>query len=214
MTLRKTLEKMGLNNQQINMLIGTLLGDGNLQTYTGGITWRYRVLHATKSKEYVHLKYSLLKDYCNTAPKDVIVYDKRYNKNYKRTYFNTINNDVFKVLADVFYKKEPLSKKWIKIIPKDIENFFNFEMLAYFYMDDGSVKDKNRGKGVRFCTECYTKEEALLLQKAFKTKLNIRVTLTKHGKGYRIYIPEDAAIEFHQGIEKYMHSCFLYKLRV
>ena len=37
--------KLGLTQPQIYLIIGTLLGDGNLQTYTNGLTWRYRALH-------------------------------------------------------------------------------------------------------------------------------------------------------------------------
>lgn len=100
-----------------------------------------------------------------------------------------MNNDIFKILTDAFYKYNPITNKWVKTIPADIGEYLNDEMVAFFYMDDGALKDKNRGNAVRFCTECYTLEEVLILQRALKTRCNIEVTLVKHNKGFRLYVP-------------------------
>jgi len=41
------------DNFQISVLIGTLLGDSSLQTYTDGKTWRARFLQGDLNKEYL-----------------------------------------------------------------------------------------------------------------------------------------------------------------
>jgi hypothetical protein len=55
---------MQLTNQQRDLIIGTLLGDGNLQTETQGRTWRYRALQKAEHQPYLDHKYTILKDYC------------------------------------------------------------------------------------------------------------------------------------------------------
>jgi hypothetical protein len=46
MTLTELLQILkvnhGLTQEQFDLLVGTMLGDGNLQTFTKGTTWRYR----------------------------------------------------------------------------------------------------------------------------------------------------------------------------
>lgn len=52
------------------ILFGTLLGDGRLQTYTGGRTWRVRFLQSSKNKDYLFHLYDVFKRYVKTAPKE------------------------------------------------------------------------------------------------------------------------------------------------
>ena len=51
------------NQLQVDLLVGTLLGDGNLQNV--GQSWRYRVLQKTAHIDYVNFKYGILKDFVN-----------------------------------------------------------------------------------------------------------------------------------------------------
>jgi len=59
MNLKDKLFSLGLNEQQINLIIGTLLGDGSLQTYTNGESWRYRATHEEAHKEYIQQKFNV-----------------------------------------------------------------------------------------------------------------------------------------------------------
>ena len=42
------------------MLVGKILGDGCLETQNNGATWRLKIEHSFKQKEYVDHQYSLL----------------------------------------------------------------------------------------------------------------------------------------------------------
>jgi len=57
------------DNYQIFVLIGTLLGDSSLQTYTDGNTWRARFLQGDLHKDYLFHIYEIFKDYVKTPPK-------------------------------------------------------------------------------------------------------------------------------------------------
>ena len=48
---------MKLTQLQKDLLFGSLLGDGNLQTNSNGKTWRYRAIHKSQHKEYLFHKY-------------------------------------------------------------------------------------------------------------------------------------------------------------
>ena len=49
-----------LTTQQKDLIFGTLLGDGNLQTANNGRTWRYRAIQKKEHKNYLFHKYQVL----------------------------------------------------------------------------------------------------------------------------------------------------------
>lgn len=51
-----------------SVLIGTLLGDASLQTYTQGKTWRARFIQGDLHKSYLFHLYDLFQDYVTTPP--------------------------------------------------------------------------------------------------------------------------------------------------
>ena len=53
-----------LSEQCHNVLIGTLLGDGSLNSLQAGRTWSYRALQSEQQKEYLFHKYSIFQDFC------------------------------------------------------------------------------------------------------------------------------------------------------
>lgn len=61
MFARNYLFKLGLSQPQIDLIIGTLLGDGHLQTYTNELTWRYRALHSSDHLKYLNHKFQVLR---------------------------------------------------------------------------------------------------------------------------------------------------------
>ena len=81
-----------LTQQQKDLLFGTLLGDGNLQTFNDGRTWRYRAIHKNTHNEYLYHKYEILKSLCNSEPCYQESFDSRTQNVAKRFYFNTLVN--------------------------------------------------------------------------------------------------------------------------
>lgn len=134
---------------QKDLLVGTLLGDGNLQTETKGRTWRYRALQKLEHKEYLLHKYDIMKPFCTSPPIYSETFDTRTQKTYKRLYFNTIVSNELKTpnnkhYGNLFYKFDTnylvsLTNKMIKDVPDTIELFLTPRAIAYWYMDDGSL---------------------------------------------------------------------------
>lgn len=218
MLCRNILLKLGLTQPQIDLIIGTLLGDGNLQTYTNGLTWRYRALHAREHEEYLNHKYDVLRNLISQPePTPGDVYDERTGQTYFRNYFNTTVHPAFKVIADAFYKFDSNSNKWVKVIPSNIIEFLTPNALAYFHQDDGCLKWKGHSNAMRICTENFTLQEVQLLQACIYQLYNIQTSLNKKTLsdgtvGYRIYIPEGSSTAYRKVIEPYLIKCMCYKV--
>jgi hypothetical protein len=80
-----------LTQEQSDLIVGTLLADGNFSTFSlTAKTWRYRAIQKKGHKEYLFHKYSILKDLCGSPPSFSTVFDQRTQKNYHRYIFNTL----------------------------------------------------------------------------------------------------------------------------
>jgi len=210
---------MELTQLQKDLIIGSLLGDGNMQTGSDGRTWRYRALQQSKHKDYLFHKYEILKPLCgpNTIPIESIVLDDRTGKDSKRWTFNTLTDPSLNFFANLFYTYDQKERKWVSDVPVNIELFLTPAALAYFYMDDGSVKWLGKSNAMRICTEGFTVEGVGRIQKALQKKYGILTTLTnkalKSGEiRKRISIPEKSSSAFSELIKPYLVDCMKYKV--
>lgn len=208
---------MKLLQEQKDLLIGTLLGDGNLQTQTDGRTWRYRALHKAEHKEYLFHKYSVLQLLCTSPPIYDEIVDSRTNKLSKRWYFNTIVHNSLRHYKNLFYSFDPKTNKFVKDVPKNIELFLTPRAIAYWYMDDGSIKWLGKSNAMRICTESFSKEGLFRLQTALKNRFNLETSLVKKTNkgilvGYRIAINERNASNLREIIRPYLVECMKSKV--
>lgn len=183
---------LSFSQAQKNLLIGTLLGDGNLQTQTqDGSTWRYRAVHKAAHERYCRDKYELLAEFCgaDTSVSYSDIFDARTNKTYKRVWFNTLTKPEFKEFADLFYTKLE-DGSYRKRVPENIGDLLNPEVLAWWYQDDGALKWSGHSDAVRLCTDSFTYGEVNLLKTALETKFGLKPTIQKQRGHCRLYIPE------------------------
>lgn len=198
-------EDFKINKKLKLILIGMLLGDANLQSFSLGKTARLRVLHSANQALYIEHKYSLFKPLIRTK---LLAYKEKQTK-YEKMYFNTVTTNKLKFYYDMFYKENPVRKK---IVPKLIHRYLEPITLAYWYMDDGALKWKNRSKAVRICTDNFTQEEVQLLVDSLNNKYPwMNATMQKQRSRYRIYIP-NTEYKFSQLIEPYVVESMKYKL--
>jgi recombination protein RecA len=208
---------MKLTQEQKDVIVGSLLGDGNLQTETRGRTWRYRALQQDRHREYLEYKYNVLKNLCSTGIISSEISDERTGKVYKRNYFNTQFHECFKHYGNIFYTYDPNLNKFVKDIPKTIEQVLTPRALAIMYQDDGALKWKGHSNSMRICTESFTLEGLNRFKSAMKNLYNINITLNAKKKngvvvGYRVAIPEASSAAFVRLIEPYLINCMKYKV--
>lgn len=212
---------MTLTQQQKDLLVGTLLGDGNLETETRGRTWRYRAVQKVEHKDYLFHKYEIMKDFCSAEPQLSKVEDVRTNKTYERWMFSTQVHSSFRFYGNMFYTYNEKTRKMVKDVPIQIEKFLTPAAVAYWYMDDGSLKSFGKSNAMRICTESFSENGVFRLEKALKNLYDIEITHTQknqilNGKkvrvGLRISIPEKPSSAFRELIEPYLVECMKYKV--
>lgn len=197
-------KKLKLTQRQRQIIIGKMLGDGHLETQNNGKTYRLKVEHSIKQKEYVDWFYQEFKEWILTKPQK-----KRKIRNGKLSYnywVNTLTSGSFRFYAHQFYK----DKK--KIIPKLIHRWLTPLSLTVWFMDNGSIKSKNH-KARIINTQRYEKKEILKLMSALKNKFGIQSKLRKQKDGYQIMILSESADEFARLIKNHLHPSMMYKIK-
>lgn len=120
---------------QGELLIGSLLGDANLQSAskTAG-TWRARFLQGEQQKDYLYYKYEVLKPFAHTEPRSSSYYDRRTQRTYSRYSFNTLTFPQLKPIAKMFYTWNEQARKFVKTIPENIGDYLSSKFRCNCYL--------------------------------------------------------------------------------
>ena len=187
------------NEQQLSVSIGCLLGDGHINKRTG-----FAISHCIKQKEYLEYKQSILGGEITK-----INFDGYKKDNFKYNLWVGINAQI-KYLRELFYIN---NKRTIKnIVP-----FINDISLAFWYLDDGSIKRKDEtGTFIHLHTEGLSYEDHLIMKKMFKDKWNIDVNIHERiesNKKYNyLYIGTHEVEKLMNIIIPYVPHCMSYKI--
>ena len=132
--IKSLAESLKLNNNQRQILVGLILGDGHLETQNKGKTFRLKVEHALNQKEYVDWLYSQFKEWVLTPPQIKLqtvggIVRQKY-------WFSTISTGSFRFYGQLFYVDHK------KVVPKMIVKLVETLTLAVWFMDDGSLKSQ------------------------------------------------------------------------
>lgn len=180
-----------LSQEQTELVIGSLLGDGYLVRTTKGFA--FRVNHGLKQKEYVDWKFNILRNLVNSAPKS----------SGSCYYFRTVSHPYFEFLRQKFY---PDGKR---MLPVDLveANFTPF-LVAVWIMDDGT----KCGNQLRINSHCFSREENVQLQRFLSAKLGIKSVLNKDKNMVRIRIVNESMPNLIVQVKPYIIPSMLYKL--
>ena len=183
-------KKIKLSLLQKEVLFGVILEDAHLETQNHGITYRVKFEQSIKHKAYIEHLYSLFKDYVKTSPQLKVVKYKTGDQNNKLVLrkettnirFATISSSTFTFFGKQFYKDNK------KVIPKLIHRWLTPRALAYWYMDDGSMKS-TQSKGVLLNTQSFSHAEVKQICNVLTQKFNLFCWPRKQKNNqYQIYI--------------------------
>ena len=154
-----------LDEQQKQILIGSLLGDGSLSYSKNSNCYMYSEEHCPKQKDYLLWKNKVFRFNINEEEKEI----------YK-------TNRVFKYYRELFY---PNGKK---IITREILDKLEPLGLAVWFMDDGFYN--YRLNNLSISTHCFGLEGNQIIQQYFKEKWDIDSKIIKIAKekGYTAYL--------------------------
>ncbi len=177
--MEKKTFKLSLLQKEI--LFGVILGDAHLETQNDKITYRVKFERSLKHKPYIDHLYEIFKDCVTTLPKSRIITYKNGNTS-TNVKFATVSSSTFTFFGKQFYKHNK------KIVPKLIHRWLTPRALAYWYMDDGSMKS-TESKGVLFNTQSFSHAEVIHLCDVLKTTFNVECWPRKQkNKTYQIYV--------------------------
>lgn len=214
--LKKSLK---LTKEQGEILVGILLGDACLSTQDSKKTYRLHISQTKKHDFYVWHLYNKFIDWVITPPKEKSIEYKTgilAGKSGFKIEFKSVSHSSFRFYAHQFYD---VSRK--KKVPKLIHKWLTSRGLAYWFMDDGSIKGvKNRGLFLNtqgFCLED-VKKLCIVLHSKFDLQVTPRKTKGKaNGKVkeyYQIYISAKSYETFISLVKPYFLEQFNYKLNL
>jgi len=186
---KKNLE---LTKYQRQIIIGLLLGDGHLETQNNARTYRLKVEHSIKQRDYTEWLYDVFQDF---VPGGVYLKNRKNGKD--SVGFTTYSHGKFRFYARQFYKNGK------KVIPQLIKKLLSPIGLAIWYLDDGSLKSVKH-KTYILHTLGFTKEDLLIIKKTLLEKFDICVDLHKQKNNWRLYILSKSAQKFESIVSPYV----------
>lgn len=196
-------QNLKLTLRQRQLIVGLLLGDGHLETVNGR-TYRLRVEHSEKQKEYLIWLKNHFKNWINDEELKVKVRaDGRVSYELRTCY-----HSAFRFYAQQFY----IGKK--KHIPNLFSKLIDEVSLAVWFMDDGSKKSVKH-KTFIIHTLGYNFADLKRVQRDLKRVFALEVRLHKQRNNtWRLYIMSESAEMFSRLVYKLMKDIpsMLYKL--
>jgi hypothetical protein len=190
---------MKLTDTQRETLIGLLLGDAHLETQNDGRTYRMKFEYSVKQREYLEHLYELFKEWTLSPPRT------KSDSTHNNFCFQTVSHSAFRFYAYQFYDERK------KRVPDNIHRFLTPRAIAYWYMDDGSIKSKD-SKGVIFNTQCFTREDVARLIEALRRDFGLEAKERKQPEGWPIYISGKSYERFREIVDPFIIPSMRYKI--
>jgi hypothetical protein len=191
---------------QLDVIIGSLLGDARLECRSVGVrspvTARFRVHHGFKQEGYVFWKYEALKNLVSKEPREITWTNPKRDLHEVSWYFHTKSLQELGILYHYFYKSG------LKILPERIFEFLNPKVLAVWFMDDGS----NNGTGLTINTHGFRTDEQMKIIRFLREKYSINSTLVKDRSKFKIAIGHRSMEDFLSIIEPHIAPSMIYKI--
>jgi hypothetical protein len=202
----KQMRNKNFTQEQLDLVYGTLLGDGCLaKQYING-QYCLMIEHELKQEGYCLHKKEILSNF---------VLSHRYNKKNmcESISFQTIKHPKLTEIRHLLYKNNK------KVITREYLKHINPKALAYWFMDDGTCSEQTQNPGAynTYLVTCdYPFEEQVLvvdfLKRKFNLIANIRPFKIKGVKYYRLSFFKPEAIKLLTLIQSYIPHCMSYKL--
>lgn len=197
-----------LTQEQKEVIIGTLLGDASIRTSKCNYCIKFEQNYT--QVDYITHLYNIFEPFVGTGPKMRVIRNS-FHKDYGVSYWlRTYAHIKFKYYENRFYKTDEKGKRR-KIIPRNIHQMLTPRVLAYWFMDDGSLSFW----GTVYClnTQGFTLSDQKNLVKALKSTFNLNFNVSKDRKiYYRLTLQQQDNHNFKQLIQPYLLPSFQYKL--
>ena len=195
---REEKSKFHLSKRQKLVLIGTLLGDGNLTQH--GKNFRLFVKHSGSQFSLAEWK---RKEFSKMTKMKLNFFQQEVKgKTYEFCQFATLTHPEFNQYWKIFYSKSK------KIIPKEINAILVHPLsLMVWIMDDGARDNV----GITIQTHNFSHAGIQRLQGCLRKNFGILVTIRKNKKREIIYIPKSQIKKLYRLVKKHLLPEYKYK---
>ena len=201
--LRELKSSLRLDDEQREVLVGLLLGDAHLESRDYGRTYRLKIEQCYAHRIYVDHLFLLFKDWVLAPPKEKTARNgKHLSKNY---WFQTVSHAAFRFYAAQFYDGRR------KKLPRLLGKLLTPRGLAYWYMDDGSIKSR-QSRAVLLNTQSFTKEEVREVCETLETKFGLMAKPRRQKDGEQVYISGRSFQDFTEITCPYILQSMRYKV--
>ena len=191
-----------LSDVQREMLIGILLGDACLETQNAGRTYRLKIEQGAAHGDYVRHLYEVFRDWVLSPPRPkqgttqgVVTLNLA---------FQTVSHEELRLYGELFYENRR------KVVPIGIADLLTPRAIAYWYMDDGSMKS-SESKGVLFNTQAYRNAEINILISALND-FGLVANVRRQADGLQIHVSGRSYERFVALVEPYVIEAMRYKV--
>jgi hypothetical protein len=196
-------EKLSLSEDQKEILTGLLLGDACLETQNAGRTYRLKIEQSVQHQAYISHLYNLFAEWVLTPPRLRKVISAGHESG--NLAFQTISHAAFRFYAHQFYDGRQ------KRVPVLIHRWLTPKSIAYWFMDDGSIKSKD-SKAVIFNTQCFSESEVTRLSDVISNKFGLQASVRRQKEGCQIFISGNSYEGFVEIVSPFIIAEMRYKL--
>jgi LAGLIDADG DNA endonuclease family/NADH-Ubiquinone oxidoreductase (complex I), chain 5 N-terminus len=192
----------------IQVIIGSLLGEGKLEKRSKGIGTRFMMEQTSRNVEYLMWLYNFFynQGYCTSLKPKIFKRIKKNNLVYYGCQFHTYTFSSLNWLHESFYSNNNVKHLPIALLKIYLDPI----VLAIWFMNDGS----QLGSGFKIATNCFIFTELEQLSHLLYDKYNLNCHLSKDKLNWTIYIKKNSAKNFANLIESYMFNSMKYKLGI
>lgn len=195
-----------LSKEQEEILIGSMLGDGNLGINKKGINARFTIKRKIEDKEYLLWEYEKFSTFCGSPTKEHYPLDKRTNKIYPAISFCTRASPIFTNYYKIWYPNK------IKIVPKNLE--LTPLTLLIWFLDDGSInRSKTDTLDLKLSTNGFLMEDVQRLADMLTKRYKQYYGVNKNGNGFVIQTSDGGAKSFISEIMNLIPECMSRKIK-
>jgi hypothetical protein len=196
-------QHLHLTEEQREALVGLLLGDAHLETQNHGRTYRLKIEQSEAHRAYVEHLYRLFESWVLTPPQP----KQRDSRGHVSTnwWFQTVSHGAFRFYAQQFYREGR------KCVPKLIHRWLTPRGLAYWFMDDGSLKWE-KSRVVLFNTQGFDQTDVQRLIRAVEQQFAVEAYLRRQPEGFQIAIAGRSLERFVRLIGPFLLPEMTYKL--
>lgn len=207
------------SSEQLEVLIGSILGDGRLEKKSEVGTTVYSERHSVRQSEYLKLKGSALKGmdvrYIDIPP------NKAQNNPYGSIHLYSLGNPSLDYLHNAFYRNCGKGK-YRKVVDLElVKKHFSARLLATWFMDDGSTAINNYKEGLtpvcQIATCAFSEKEVKLLvtllnEHGYFCKARKSGNSSKKDNGWRIHFSKEGSAKLCRDISPFVPPSMRYKV--